>query len=101
MASEAAAREELAALFAARAEALVRGDAEFFRRMLDEDFRYTNASGVVFDRAGYLQFYLESGRAAWRSQEWDELDVQLIGGVVVVTCRLHDRATFDGAELDA
>lgn len=101
MASEAAAREEIAALFAARADALVRGDADYFRAMLDEDFRYTNASGAVFDRDGYLEFYLESGRARWQSQEWDELDVHLIGGVAVATCRLHDRATFDGAELDA
>lgn len=88
-------------MFAARAEALVRGDAEFFRRLLDEGFRYTNASGAVFDRAGYLEFYLESGRARWKSQAWDELDVRLIGDVAIATCRLHDRATFDGAELDA
>jgi ketosteroid isomerase-like protein len=93
--------EEIAALFAARADALVRGDAGFFRRLLDEDFRYTNASGAVFDRAGYLEFYLESGRARWQSQAWDELDVRLVGDVAIATCRLHDRATFDGAELDA
>ena len=93
--------EEIAGLFAARAEALVRGDAEFFRRLLDEDFRYTNASGAVFDRAGYLEFYLESGRARWQSQEWDELDVRLAGDVAIATCRLHDRAMFDGAALDA
>jgi hypothetical protein len=92
---------EIAALFAARAEALVRGDAGFFRRLLDEEFRYTNASGAVFDRAGYLVFYLESGRARWQSQEWDELDVQVHGDVAVATCRLHDRATFDGEALDA
>ena len=95
------AHEEIAALFAARAEALVRGDAGFFRRLLDEEFTYTNASGAVFDRAGYIEFYLESGRARWQSQEWDELAVRLVGGVAVATCRLHDRATFDGTELDA
>lgn len=93
--------DEIAALFAARAEALVRGDAGFFRRLLAEEFRYTNASGVAFDRAGYIDFYIESGHAKWQSQEWDELEVQLIGGVAVATCRLHDRATFDGTALDA
>lgn len=96
-----AARAEIAALFAARAEALVRGDAGYFRRLLAAEFRYTNASGSVFDRAGYLAFYLESGRAKWRSQEWDELDVQVHGDVAVATCRLHDVATFDGEPLDA
>lgn len=94
-------RDEIAALFAARAEALVRGDAEYFRRLLVEDFRYTNASGAVFDRAGYLAFYLESGRAKWRSQEWEDLDVQVLGDVAIATCRLHDVATFDGEPLDA
>ena len=95
------AHEEIAAVFAARAEALVRGDAGFFRRLLDDEFTYTNASGAMFDRAGYIEFYLESGRAKWQAQEWDELEVRLVGGVVVATCRLHDRASFDGAELDA
>lgn len=96
-----AVREEINRLFAARAEALVRGDAGFFRQLLDEEFRYTNASGAVFDRAGYLEFYLESGRARWQAQEWDDLRVQFVGDVAIATCRLHDRATFDGAVLDA
>jgi len=96
-----AARAEIAALFAARAEALVRSDVAYFRRLLAGEFRYTNASGAVFGRAGYLAFYLESGRAKWRSQEWDELDVQVHGDVAIATCRLHDRATFDGQALDA
>ena len=99
--TEAAARAGIEALFVARAAALVRGDAEHFRRLLGEEFRYTNASGAVFDRAGYLAFYLESGRARWQSQAWDELEVQAHGDVAVATCRLHDRATFDGEPLDA
>lgn len=94
-------RAEIAALFAARADALVRGDTAYFRELLAGEFRYTNASGVVFDRAGYLAFYLQSGRARWQSQEWDDLDVQVHGSVAVATCRLHDRATFDGEPLDA
>ena len=96
-----AVRAEIEALFAARAEALVRGDAAYFRRLLADEFRYTNASGAVFDRAGYLAFYLESGRARWEWQEWDDLEVQVHGDVTVATCRLHDRATFDGEALDA
>jgi ketosteroid isomerase-like protein len=101
MTAHESARAEIARLFAARADALVRGDAAFFRRLLDEGFRYTNASGAVFDRAGYLAFYLESGRARWQSQQWDDLDVRVHGDVAVATCRLHDRATFDGEPLDA
>lgn len=101
MAGPEAARAEIAALFAARAGALVRGDAAYFRELLAGEFRYTNASGAVFDRAGYLAFYLESGRAKWRSQEWEDLDVQVHGEVAIATCRLHDRATFDGTPLDA
>lgn len=101
MTGDEATRAGIEALFAARAAALVRGDAAYFRELLAGEFRYTNASGAVFDRAGYLAFYLESGRAGWQSQEWDELEVQAHGDVAVATCRLHDRATFDGEPLDA
>lgn len=96
-----AAHEEIARLFAARAEALVRGDVAYFRRLLDESFRYTNASGAEFDRDGYLAFYLESGRAKWRSQEWTGLRVERCGDVAIATCVLHDAASFDGVPLDA
>lgn len=95
------ARAEIEALFAERAAALVRGDAAYFRRLLDPAFLYTNASGAVFGREDYVAFYLESGRAKWRSQEWAELEVRVAGDVAVATALLRDRAAFDGAELDA
>lgn len=101
MADEAAVRAEIEALFAVRAAALVRADADYFRRLLEPAFVYTNASGAVFGREDYLAFYLESGRARWRSQEWAELEVRLAGGVAVATALLRDRAAFDGVSLDA
>ena len=93
--------EELRDLLIARSAALVRRDIDALRQILADDFVYTNASGEVFDKAEYLDFYIVSGRMKWQSQDLDDVRIRSCGSVSVLTCRIHDRATFDGNELDA
>lgn len=99
--TDAALHAEFVQLLATRAKALVQGNAAFFRELLAEEFTYTNASGAVLDRATYLAFYIESGQMQWQTQDWDELQVRRYGEVVVLTGRIHDRATFAGQAFDA
>lgn len=93
--------EEVKDLLEARTAALVRGDISVLSRILADDFVYTNASGRVFDKEAYIAFYISSGRMRWHAQDLDDVRLGLYGAVAVMTCRIHDRATFDGQELDA
>ena len=57
----------MAALVAARSEALVAGDAERMTDILADDFTYTNASGVSCDRDEYVASYVGSPDwSGWR-----------------------------------
>lgn len=92
---------ELRELLAARTSALVAGDVGALQGILADDFAYTNASGVVFDKTAYLEFYVTSGEMRWQSQDLDDIRVRVYGNVGVVTCRIHDRASYRGAGFDA
>ena len=92
---------ELRELLAARTAALAAGDVDALQGILADDFVYTNASGVVFDKAAYLAFYVTSGDMRWQSQELDDIRVRVLGSAAVVTCRVRDRASFRGARFDA
>ena len=86
--------DELTLLLAERSDALVRKDAVFFKQLLTEDFTYTNASGILLDKPGYLTFYLYSDTMHWQTQELYEVQIRLYGETAVITCRIHDRATY-------
>jgi ketosteroid isomerase-like protein len=92
---------ELRELLAARTAALVAGDVDALQGILADDFVYTNASGVVFDKTAYLALYVTSGDMRWQSQELDDIRVRVHGSAAVVTCRIHDRASFRGTGFDA
>lgn len=93
-------REDLLRLLTARSAALVGGDLEFFEKHLADDFTYTNAGGKVFDEATYLEFFIRSKQMSWQSQELSDIDLQRHGDVVVMTCRIHDRASYQGQAFD-
>ena len=95
------AEEQLRALLNTRSAALVQGDADTLKQILADDFIYTNASGIVFDKTTYLEFYLLSKQMQWIAQELDNLRLCLYGDVAVLTCRIHDWATYQGNEFDA
>jgi len=89
-------REILRRLLDDKAAALAARDAAFFGRILDEKFRYINAGGREFDKSGYIDFFLESGRMQWHSQILDDMTIRRYGDAAVVTCRVVDRGTFNG-----
>ena len=93
--------KELRELLAARTAALVAGDMDALQGMLADDFVYTNASGVVFDKTAYLALYVTSGDMHWQSQDLDDIHVRVYGSAAVITCRIHDRASFQGVAFDA
>ena len=67
-------RTRVAALVAARSEALVAGDAARMKTILADDFTYTNASGVSCDRDEYVASYVGSPDLVWLAQESSEPD---------------------------
>lgn len=89
-------KDELIQLLNIRSAALVEGDLEFFEKILVDDFSYTNASGKVFDKTTYLEFFIKSKQMQWQAQELDDLNIQCYGDVAVVTCRIHDQASYQG-----
>jgi uncharacterized protein YchJ len=93
-------QQELIKLLNARSVALVEKDIEFFKRHLSEDFCYINASGKVFNKSAYLEFFIASDTMQWQSQILDQYNFRLYGDIAVVTCRIHDEATFQGMRFD-
>ncbi len=88
--------EAVAALVSARADALVRGDADRMREILAPDFTYTNASGVSCNREEYVASYVGSSELVWQAQESSALLVRVYGDAAVVTLDVHDRAAWRG-----
>ena len=88
--------EAVAALVAARADALVSGDADRMREILAPDFTYTNASGVSCNLEEYLASYVGSSELVWLTQESSTLLVRVYGDTAVVTLDVHDRAAWKG-----
>src|SRR4051812_4083631 len=88
--------DAVAALVAARTEALVAGDAERMTGILAEDFIYTNAGGESCDRAEYVAAYVASPDVVWISQTSTAPDIRVYGDAAVVRLDVHDRATWSG-----
>lgn len=93
-------KDELTQLLKIRSMALVEGNLEFFEQILTDDFNYTNASGTVFDKVTYLEFFIKSKQMQWQSQDLDDLNFQRYGDIVVITCRIYDRASYQGKEFE-
>ncbi len=88
--------DALAAVVAARSEALVAGDAERMKTILADDFTYTNASGLTCDRDEYVASYVGSPDLVWLAQESTEPDIRVFGDAAVISLDVHDRATWRG-----
>jgi len=88
--------DELIQLLDIRSTALVEGDHEFFEQILADDFSYTNASGKVFNKSDYLEFFIQSDKMQWQSQVLDDLNIRLFGDMAVITCRIFDHASYEG-----
>lgn len=93
--------QELIHLTRERSKALVEKDVAKMQRLLADTFRYVNAGGRLLDKTAYLEAYVTSDEARWSVQELDELGVEVYGETALVTCRVHDVATFGSEPLDA
>jgi hypothetical protein len=94
-------QQEILQLFQERSTALVHKDIPTLERLLAEEFRYINASGIVLTKAEYLHHYVEAPDVKWLSQDTDELVVQVYGETAVITSRVHDQGHFGPEPFDA
>jgi hypothetical protein len=93
--------EAILRLARARAHALVTKDSPAMRRLLADNFRYINASGMVLSRDEYLAAYVAAAEVRWTSQDLDDCAVTCYGDTAVLTCRVHDRGQMEGEPFDA
>jgi Domain of unknown function (DUF4440) len=84
-----------------RSEALVARDSATLSQLLHEDFLYVTANGDMLGREEYLDRYVRNEQVAWLSQTILESRVTATASTAVVTCLVHDVATFGSHKLDA
>lgn len=84
----------------ARSHALIHGDAKRMNEILADEFTYTNARGQTISKRAYMENYVASPDVKWFAQEVSDLRIELYGEVGVVTCRVQDRAEFQGAPFE-
>ncbi|MCL4867585.1 MAG: DUF4440 domain-containing protein [Anaerolineae bacterium] len=90
------AKDDLMQPLRLRSMALVDRDLGFFEQLLAEDFCYTNASGQVFNKTTYLDFFINSGQMIWRKQELDDITIHWYGEIAIVVCKIYDQASYQG-----
>ena len=93
--------DEIKAVLAAKADALLRRSADDMTNLLHPDFVYVNAGGYKLDKAQYIDNGCTSGRLVFRSQKVSELDVRQLGDVAVATMVLDDQFALEGREITA
>ena len=93
--------EEIRAVLAAKADALLRRSADDMAALLHPDFVYVSVSGRKSDKAGYIDNGCTSGRLIFRSQTVSELDVRQFGDTAVATMVLDDHFLAQGHEVRA
>lgn len=76
------------------------GKLEFLEQILANNFSYINASGKVFDKTAYLDFFIRSKQFRWNAQDLDDLKIRRYGDIAVMTCRIFDRASYQDQEFD-
>lgn len=83
------ARTAVAAAARARARALVAGDRRGLTDLLHPQLRWTTYDGKVLDRDAYLAGNV-GGDLRWVDQLLDDVDVQVVDGVAVLTAEVTD-----------
>jgi uncharacterized protein (TIGR02246 family) len=91
--------EEIRAVLAAKASALVRRSAEDMAALMHPDFVHVTAGGRTLTKADYLDVFLNADRVLYRSQVVRELEVRLFDTVAVATMVVDDQCVIDGREI--
>jgi uncharacterized protein (TIGR02246 family) len=87
--------DELSSVLAAFDEAIVSNDADAIARFVEPDWLFVGPHGT-FRGDQFLQS-VASGRVTHDAMASDVCDVRIYGDVAVVTARVHNSGTFDGA----
>jgi uncharacterized protein (TIGR02246 family) len=93
--------DEISAVLAAKASALLRRSADDMATLLHPDFVYVNVGGYKLNKAQYIDVGCTSGKLVFRSQKVRELEVQQFGDCAVATMTLDDQFALDGREITA
>jgi len=73
--------EEIRAVLAAKARALVRRSADDMAALMHPDFVHVTAGGRTLTRADYIDVFINSDRVVYHSQDVRELEVHLFDAV--------------------
>lgn len=81
---------------------LLSGDIDSLERLLHEEFRYVDSLGRELDRAAYLKSRRD-GEITFSRHELSSIVVRELvpGQSALVTCLVHDAATFRGQPFEA
>jgi hypothetical protein len=90
--------EEIRAVLAAKASALVRRSAAEITALLHPDFLVVTAGGKAISRADYIDVAI-TGSLIYHGQQVRELEARLFGTTAVATLLLDDHFTVDGQEI--
>ncbi|MGE5149422.1 MAG: nuclear transport factor 2 family protein [Rhodospirillaceae bacterium] len=91
--------EEIRAVLAAKASALVRRSADDMAVLMHPDFVHVTAGGRTLTKADYIDVFINSEKVVYHSQEVRELEVHLFDAVCVATMAVDDRCSIDGREI--
>jgi hypothetical protein len=93
--------DEIRAVLAAKADALLRRSADDMAALLHPGFVYVNAGGYRLNKALYIENGCTSGRLVFRSQKVSDLEVSQTGDIAVATMVLDDQFSLEGREITA
>lgn len=91
--------EEIRAVLAAKASALVRRSADDMAALMHSDFVHVTAGGRTLTKADYIDVFFNSDSVVYRSQQVRELEVRLFDTVAVATMVVDDECAIDGREI--
>jgi hypothetical protein len=86
-------RDQVLALEDARFAAMIGGREDDLERLFVDDAVYTHSSGIVHDKAGYIQA-MRDREFAYTSIQRSETDAAFAGGAVLLTGRIKLDAVF-------
>jgi hypothetical protein len=89
----------LVALDGERADAQVQRDFAVLDRLLADDLTYVHASGLVQNKADFIAD-LKSNKRLYKSIKNSDVNVRVVEGAAVITCRSELQIVHEGKEND-
>ena len=85
----------------AKSAALIARNADDLAALIHPDFTYLNASGVTFNKAGYVETYCRSGDIIFDDQQYTGSDITLFVNFAVAMLSISDRFHTQHGEMSA